>query len=119
VPPRSWRLRIGDILEAIDAARECVEGLDEARLGQDRIRRLALISALTIIGEAASRLPAALVDEHPEIPWAEMRAMRNVVVHEYFGVDVQALWQTATADLPPLEVPLRALLERSSSSDSD
>ena len=118
MPPRSWRLRISDILEALDAARECVEGQDEASLAEDRIRRLALISALTIIGEAASRLPAALVEEHPEVPWAEMRAMRNVVVHEYFGVDVEALWQTATVDLPPPEKPLRALLQRGSSADS-
>jgi uncharacterized protein with HEPN domain len=97
-------------LEAIDAARECTQDLDEAGLRTDRVRRLALLSTLTIIGEAVARLPQEVMDSHPEVPWNQMRAMRNVVVYEYFTVDTDALWQTAVNDLPPLEPVLVRIL---------
>ena len=63
-----------------------------------------------IIGEAVTRVPKDVIAAHPEIPWAEMRAMRNVVVHEYFGVTNETLWKTAREDLPAIMEPLRTLL---------
>ena len=58
-------------------------------------------------------MPDDIVAAHPELPWAEMRAMRNVVVHEYFGVTLETLWKTASEDLPGLATPLRRLLAES------
>jgi len=63
-----------------------------------------------IIGEAVSHVPHAVIDAHPEIPWAEMRAMRNIVVHEYFGVTNETLFKTAREDLAEIVEPLRKLL---------
>ena len=60
---------------------------------------------ITVIGEAAAHVPQVVIDRHPEVPWADMRGMRNVVVHEYFAVSHAALWGTISDDLPGL-VPL-------------
>jgi uncharacterized protein with HEPN domain len=66
-----------------------------------------------VIGEAAHHVPDEVAAAHPELPWAEMRAMRNVVAHQYLGVMLETLWKTATEDLPGLVDPLRRLLAES------
>ena len=63
-----------------------------------------------VIGEASRHIPDAVVAAHPGLPWTEVRAMRNVIVHEYFGVTDETLWKTAREDLPALVEPLRRLL---------
>lgn len=55
-------------------------------------------------------MPSEIITAHPEIPWAEMRGMRNIVVHVYFGVTNETLWKTAREDLPAIVQPLRKLL---------
>ena len=110
MPPREWRLRIEDILEAATRARRYVEDMDlEAFVADDRTLD-AVSRCFGIIGEAATHVPREIVESHPEIPWAEMRGMRNIVVHEYFGVTSETLWKTAREDLPTLIEPLRRLL---------
>jgi len=74
----------------------------------------AVVRNFTVIGEAARHIPDEIEERWPEIPWFEMRGMRNVVVHEYFGVDHQILWQTAESNLPPLIPLLTKLLEEES-----
>jgi uncharacterized protein with HEPN domain len=97
VPPRQRRLFVADILDAIAAI-------------DDRLRLDAVIKNLAVIGEAAGRVPADLTETNPQIPWSRMRGMRNVVVHEYFGIDNDVLWGTVTDDLKPLVPLLTALL---------
>ena len=63
-----------------------------------------------IIGEAATRVPQDVVDAHSELPWPDMGAMRNTVVHEYFGVTKETLWKTVCEDLPAMIEPLQKLL---------
>jgi uncharacterized protein with HEPN domain len=110
VPPRNWPLRVADILVAINDVEDFVSGMDFESFTHDRKTVNAVIRALTVIGEAANHVPNDIADLHPEIPWADMRDMRNVVVHEYFGVDARVLWDTAHDDLPPLVTPLRSLV---------
>jgi uncharacterized protein with HEPN domain len=76
----------------------------------------AVVRRLTIIGEAASRLPEEVCFLAPHIPWADMRAMRNFVVHEYFGISNRILWDTVQHNLPQVVEPLRRLLENSEKS---
>jgi uncharacterized protein with HEPN domain len=66
---------------------------------------------LLIIGEAAKAIPPEVQAGAPSLDWAGMRAMRNVVAHEYFGVDLKVVWETATRDVPAIVAPLRALLD--------
>jgi hypothetical protein len=91
VPPREWRLRIEDILDAATRIARYVEGMDAAVFVNDDLTLDAVSRCFGIIGEAATHIPNDVIAAHPEIPWAEMRAMRNIVVHEYFGVTNETL----------------------------
>jgi uncharacterized protein with HEPN domain len=71
----------------------------------------AVIRNLIVIGEAAGHVPDDVVFAHPEIPWNDMRDMRNFVIHEYFGVSDKILWDTLQKDLTPLVVLLKPLLK--------
>jgi uncharacterized protein with HEPN domain len=87
-----------------------VAGKDLAAFESDDLTLDAVSRCFGIIGEAAAHVPNEVVAAHPEIPWAEMRGMRNIVVHEYFGVTNETLWKTAREDLPAIVEPLRRLL---------
>lgn len=113
MPPREWRLRIEDILDAAGRIKRYVEGRDLAAFVSDDLTLDAVSRCFGIIGEAATHIPKEVVAGHPEIPWADMRAMRNIVVHEYFGVTNETLWKTAREDLPTIVEPLRKLLAAS------
>ena len=69
-----------------------------------------MVRAVENIGEAAKNVPTAVRRAHPEIPWRKLAGMRDVVVHEYFGVDVDVLWSTATVDVLELAEAIQRLL---------
>lgn len=70
----------------------------------------AVIRRLMIIGEAATRLEEGTINMAPEIQWRQMRGMRNVIIHEYFGVSERIIWDTVWKDLPDIVEPLKRLL---------
>jgi uncharacterized protein with HEPN domain len=70
----------------------------------------AVVRNLAIIGEAARHVPECITEKRSDIPWQEMRDMRNLLSHEYFGVNVKIMWETIQSDLPPLEHRLKMLL---------
>jgi len=111
VPRRSWRLRIEDILDALGQIRVYVGRLDESAFRSNRLTFDAVVRNLEIIGEAARHVPPEVRIRFPAIPWADMADMRNVLSHEYFGVDVGLVWRTAVEDLPALQPALEALLK--------
>jgi uncharacterized protein with HEPN domain len=78
----------------------------------------AVIRNFIIIGEAASQISKEIRDKYPDVPWSVMRDMRNVLTHVYFGVSLPIIWQTVSADLPPLVLLLQNLLEQERSADS-
>jgi len=71
----------------------------------------AVVRNFEIIGEAASHMPEEMVASHPDIPWQDMRDMRNVLAHEYFGINEKIIWETIQNDLPPLISPLKGILQ--------
>jgi len=109
MPPRDWVFRIEDILRAVESIRAYTDDMDFESFARDRRTVDAVVRNLTVIGEASAHIPAAVCRAHPELPWGDMRAMRNLVVHEYFGVSDRIIWNTIRDDLPPLVEPLRAL----------
>lgn len=113
MPTREWRVRVKDILEAAERALGYVQGLTFEEFAADPRTVDAVSYAIIVIGEAVKAVPEAVMVAAPEIPWADIRGMRNKVAHEYFGVDVNLLWQTLREDLPPLVLALRALTARS------
>lgn len=103
------------IIEAIDRATGYVAGMDAAAFERDARTQDAVIRALQIVGEAANKARVAdptLQDSAPEIPWDVMYGMRNRIVHDYFEVDLDVVWQTIQRDLPVLRPQIVHLLAR-------
>jgi uncharacterized protein with HEPN domain len=102
----------------IDAAREAlsfVAGKSKVDLETNRELALALVKSIEIVGEAASHVSRELRSRSPEIPWADIIAMRNRLIHSYFDVNLDIVWQTVTVELPPLLQKLEKLLATSNS----
>jgi uncharacterized protein with HEPN domain len=81
-----------------------------AQFDRDRKTIDAVIRNFIIIGEAASHLSEGFLKNHPELPWRDMRDMRNIIVHEYFGVDNMVVWETLKNNLPPILPLLKKIL---------
>jgi len=111
VPPRDWRLRVAGMLDAAQTAIGLAEGLDKADFLADRVRVDAAIKNISVLGEAAMHVPEEVAGLWPDIPWRKMRDMRDVIVHEYFGVNPDILWGTVREDVPELVPVLRRMLE--------
>ncbi len=111
MPPREWRLRVEDILECIAKIERYTAGMTLESFEADEMKVDAVMRNFTVIGEAARHVPAEIEARHPDVPWAEMRGMRNVIVHEYSSVNVSVVWQTLQQRLPPLAPRLRRVLE--------
>jgi uncharacterized protein with HEPN domain len=103
VSPRSWKFRIDDINDALNKIFQYVQGLDYADWLKDQKTIDAVIRNLEIIGEAAAKVPQEIQDKYSDIPWYQMKGMRNILIHEYFGVDNEMLWNTIQDDLPKLK----------------
>ena len=93
--------------EAVDIARI----RDRKDLETDRLLELGLVRLVEIIGEAAARMTDDFRTAHPQIPWPQVIAMRNRLVHGYNDIDLGVLWDTIREDLPPLATELEKLLE--------
>jgi uncharacterized protein with HEPN domain len=107
---KDWRVRVEDILEAMERIRRYTSGMSVSDFVADDRTVDAVIRNLEIIGEAAKRVPSHIADSHPHVPWSRMSEMRNILVHEYHSVDPSIVFDCARNDLPPLVAPLRALL---------
>ena len=77
----------------------------------DAMRQDATICRLSVLGEAAKHVSDDVREKHPDVPWRYMTGLRDVLVHDYFGVDLNVLWGILETDLPPLRVQLTAIYE--------
>ena len=109
MPPRDWKTLIDDILQSIARIDEYTRGLELEEFARDPMRVDAVLLNLTIIGEAASRVPPDVQQRLQSVPW-EMRGMRNFIVHTYYGVRLSVIWGTLRENLPQLVAPLQAAL---------
>ena len=71
---------------------------------------LSLVKAIEIVGEAATKMTSATLDKYPDIPWADVIGMRHRLIHAYFDINLDIVWQTVTHDLPPLVKKLERIL---------
>ncbi len=109
------KLRLDDyllhMLEAARLAREYVQGLSKEDFLKDRKTQQAVVLNLITIGEVAGRIVSEcgeFTTSHPEIPWAQMRGMRNRMAHGYFDINLTVVWDTVLSSLPDLERLLQA-----------
>lgn len=99
-----------DILDAAEKAERFTQGLDFAAFTTDDKTVFAVTRALEVIGEAAKKVPKSVRTRHPEVPWSRMAGIRDKLVHEYFGVNLEVVWKTVREDLPPLRSALSGIL---------
>jgi uncharacterized protein with HEPN domain len=107
---RDDRERILDMLEAIENI-ERYAGKGREVFEKDELIQTWVVHHLEIIGEAASRLGGEIRSLHPEVSWARIVAMRNVLAHEYFGIDLEEVWQVVERDLDELKERLNVIAE--------
>jgi uncharacterized protein with HEPN domain len=95
-------LLLDDICEALDRIEQYTSGMSFDVFSKDTKSVDAVVRNLEIIGEASSRLPADFKDSHSQIEWHKVVGLRHRIVHEYFGIDLQIVWQILQKDLPSL-----------------
>jgi uncharacterized protein with HEPN domain len=110
---RLARMRVDeeDILEAAEKVEGFIAGETRESFRSNDEKVYAVIRGLEIIGEAAKHIPEDVRQQYQEIPWRSMSGMRDVLIHHYFGIDVDHIWTTVSRDLPPLRHSIRAMID--------
>ena len=108
---RSESVYLQHILDAIARIESYVDGVDESDFYATPLLQDGVIRQLEIIGEAVRRLSDHLRASYPETPWHDIAGMRDKLIHDYFGVDLETVWLTAHDDLPQLKGEVRRILE--------
>lgn len=109
---RDYTLFMQDIVLAINSIELFIEGMEFVTFAADDRTFSAVVRKLEIIGEAVKQLPDELTLRYPEIPWKQVAGMRDKLIHAYFGVDPNLVWQTVKNRLPELRDVLQAKLSR-------
>jgi uncharacterized protein with HEPN domain len=109
--PAEDRIRLQHMLDAAQQAQNLIAGHERGDLTTDVQLSLALQRLIEIIGEAATKVSAETRSQAADIEWAEIAGMRNRLIHAYFDVNLDLLWDTLTDDLPPLINSLESLLK--------
>lgn len=107
---RDFVCYLHDIFENVNKLKIFIKGLTFAEFQDDEKTQYAIARALEIIGEAAKRVPMDFRNMHPEIPWRKMAGMRDVLTHDYEGVNPSILYHTAAYEIDALIAPIRAII---------
>ena len=110
--PRDNRLYLDDILLSIDKIKTYTKGISEDEFSSDFKTQDAVLRNLEIIGEAAGKVEEELKKEAKQIEWRKIVALKNILVHEYFGVSIPIIWDVIKTKLLPLEESCRKLLDK-------
>lgn len=109
---RDSRVIFEEMLSCIVKIERYTEGLMEIEFIGDSLRFDATVRNLEIIGEAANNIPEEVKLQFPEIPWSQLRGLRNRIIHEYFGVDPSIIWFIIHNELAPVKREIQRALNR-------
>jgi len=102
---------INHIKEAMVKIKKYLMGVSHEEFAKNSLLIDGVVRELEIIGEAANNIEQSFKDKHREVPWLKIRGMRNSLIHEYFGVDINIVWNTCEDDLPRLNKIINGLLK--------
>lgn len=102
---------IGDIIECIEMIERYVGNLSEKEFEDNSEKQDAVIRRIEIIGEAVKNISKKTRERYPDIPWKEIAGMRDVVIHQYFGVTIGMVWRVATSDLMLLKDKIQVVID--------
>ncbi len=99
-----------DILDSIEKIEKFVQGMTYYEFEQDDKTLYAVIHAIGILGEASKKIPKEIRDNYKNFPWREIAGMKDKLIHDYFGVNIEVVWKTATIDVPKLKSPIKQII---------
>jgi uncharacterized protein with HEPN domain len=109
---REYEDYLRDILDAMEKAQRFIKNLTYEQFVEDEKTVFAVIRALEIIGEAIKNIPIAVSKEYPDVPWRDMAGMRDILIHDYFGVEMETVWLTVTEKIPEVKPLIQKILEK-------
>jgi uncharacterized protein with HEPN domain len=107
---RAYADYLHDILDHAEKAQQFTAGVDFDAFCANAEKTMAVVRALEVVGEAAKHVPESVRQRYPEVPWRNIVGMRDVLIHHYFGVDLEVVWKTVHRDLPALRMAVERIL---------
>ncbi|MBU4245574.1 MAG: DUF86 domain-containing protein [Nanoarchaeota archaeon] len=108
---RSYKLFVEDILESMNRIQAYTRNMNYEKFSENKLVVDAVIRNLEIIGEASKNIPLEIRKLYSEIPWSRMLGLRNIAIHEYFGVDLSIIWQIVTKNIPETKPKIEVMLK--------
>lgn len=108
--PRDYRVYLDDIVEAAARISDYIRGLDIEGLKNDRKTLDAIVRNLEVIGEATKGIPDEVRSRYPDIEWKKIAGLRDILIHQYFGIDVNIVWDVIKNKLPLFERQVKSIL---------
>jgi uncharacterized protein with HEPN domain len=109
---RLWGFWLGDMLEAIEKIQTYTQGMTRESFLESAQTKDAVAMNIANIGECSTHLPQDITDQYTAVPWREIKAMRNLIAHDYPGIDWSLVWEVVTRRLPELEAQLLEIYKR-------
>ncbi|HIE27874.1 TPA: DUF86 domain-containing protein [Candidatus Poribacteria bacterium] len=108
---REWKLFLEDVLDCIEKIERYTKGIDFGDFTENPMAFDAVIRNLEVIGEACKYIPAGIKESYDKVPWKAIVGLRNIAIHEYFGLDLENIWKIIRVDLPKNKETFRKVLE--------
>ena len=102
---------LGDVLDAIQRIEDYLHGVSKDAFLKNLMMQDAVMHQIEVIGEASNNVSDEFQEKHSELPWMQMRAIRNKIVHDYRELNLDVIWDTARNDLPALKTQIQKLLD--------
>ena len=107
--PRDYKVYVDDVLTSIHKIKVYTKGLSKKRFLGDEKTIDAVVRNLEIIGEAINNIPEEIRSRYPNVEWRKISGLRNILVHEYFGIDTEIIWDIVRNKIPELEKEIRKI----------